>query len=136
MAYFFALKRSRKKDAALIFLFIGLLSFVLLTQSRNPLVSLGTASLLLLWMHRSKYILYFFLILCSVLIIYFSINFYQLVGRDLSDQHEIWSITIEKIRLKPIFGHDLGSSIQIESTNLKKVLSDTHNLYLGLTYKL
>ena len=136
LVYFFAIKRNLKKDIGLIILFVGLLSFVLLTQSRTPLVGFASVLVLLLWMHRSKYLLYFFFISLGLAIIYFILNYDALTARGLSYRPEIWSIAISKILENPILGAGIGTDISIYIEELKKTFSDTHNIHLGLTYNL
>lgn len=137
MAYFFALKRSWKKDVGLIFLFVSLLCFVLLTKSRTPLLGLSSALLLMLWMHRSKYLLYFFLTLCCLSIIYFSINFEQLTDRGLSYRPEIWLNNIEFIKNNPILGYGFGTAgLGTYIKEFETVFTEPHNIHIGLTYSL
>lgn len=137
MAYFFALKRNWKQDTVLIFLFISLLFFILLTQSRTPLLGLSVVFLLLLWMHRSKNILYLFVILCTLSIIYLGLNFDQLMQRGLSFRPEIWSNNIEHIKNNPVFGIGLGSTtISTYIKDLDMLFTEPHNIHLGVTYNL
>lgn len=136
LSYFFAVKRNWKKDIGLILIFSGLLSFVFLTHTRTPLVGLGMVFLFMLWMHRSKFTLYFFLVICTLAAIYFSLNYDLLIQRGLSYRPEIWSITLEKIAHNPIFGSGLGSDIAIYIEELQITFTDTHNIHLGLTYQL
>jgi len=136
ITYFFAIKRNWKKDLILILIFAGLLGFLILTHSRTPLVALSMVFLLLLWMHKSRAVLYFFLIICAIAAIYFSFNYDQLIQRGLSHRPEIWSIVMEKISHNPIFGTGLGSDIYIYIEDLKTTFTDSHNIHLGLTYLL
>ncbi|MCW8933004.1 MAG: O-antigen ligase family protein [Gammaproteobacteria bacterium] len=136
LVYFFSINRYLKRDIALMLMFVTLLFFVILTGSRTPLVGLGVVLLVLLWMNRSKYMLYFFLAICVLAITYFSYNYEFIIQRGLSYRPEIWSITMDQIMLKPLLGHGLGTSIHIESDKLTRIFSDTHNIHLGLTYKL
>jgi len=136
MSYFFSVPRCMNKDIGLVVIFFGLLAFVILTGSRSPLVGMSMVLLMLLWMHRNKYIYVFFTVLLVVLIIFFSINPDILIRAGLSHRPEIWSLSIEQILLKPFFGHGVGTGILIESENIPQLLYDPHNIHLGLTYQL
>ena len=136
MTYFLAAKRNWKKDIGLFFLFAGLLSFVLLTQSRTALVGLSATLIVLLGIHRNKYLLYFFFIISGLASIYFILNYDSLVLRGLSYRPEIWAITLSKILENPFFGAGIGTDISIYIEGSKTVFSDTHNIHLGLTYNL
>lgn len=136
MTYFLATKRNWKKDIGLLFLFAGLLSFVILTKARTPLVGLSVALIVLLWMYRNKYLLYLFFIFCGLACIYLILNSDALILRGLSYRPEIWAITFSKILEHPFFGAGIGTDISIYIEGLKTVFSDTHNIHLGLTYNL
>ena len=136
MAYFVRTKRSFKQDIALILVFIGLFSFVLLTQSRTPLLALTVVVIFLLVQYRSKRTWYFFIIFCSLMAIYFMLNFDLISQRGLSHRPFIWSFTWHEIIKNPLFGTGLGSKISITIESLNTTFSNAHNIHLGLGYNL
>ncbi|WP_198265515.1 O-antigen ligase family protein [sulfur-oxidizing endosymbiont of Gigantopelta aegis] len=136
MTYYFSKDLKLIENIGLVLIFVGLISFIILTLSRTPLVGLSAALVLLLWMHRSKKTLYFLFIIGCLASIYAFFNFEQLTSRGLSFRPEIWSIAFDKISHKPFFGYGIGTNINIYIDGLKTLFSDTHNIHIGLTYNL
>lgn len=133
MVYLLITKRSWTKGIGLGVIFLGLISFVLLTGSRTPLLGFGAASMMLLFVYRSKYI--FFGIVMLVIAYFFSNN-ELILQRGMSYRPEIWTLSFEQILMKPLLGYGLGTDIHIESDTLRRIFSDTHNFHIGLTYQL
>ncbi len=136
MAYFFTRKRNLKQDMLLIFIFIGLFSFVLLTHSRTPLLAFSCSSLFLLWIQRNKYTCYILALTGLIAIIFFTLNFDLLMQRGLSSRPEIWSITLDYIAQQPITGAGIGTGIEIYIAKLDTIFTNSHNIHLSLTFSL
>lgn len=136
LAYFFACQRNWKKDLILFIIFTGLISFVFMTHSKTPLVGMSAVFSLLFIMHKNKKTLFFFIALAIISGVYFIFDYGNLTSRGLSYRPEIWSIAIDRIMLNPFFGHGLGTEISISSPSLRINFSDTHNIHIGITYKL
>ncbi len=136
MIYFLSVKRDWKKDSILLIIFAGLLSFVILTKSRTPLVALSCVFLYLLWVYRNKFVLYFISTLIVFAITYFTLNYEILTERGLSFRPEIWTVVLEEVADKPVFGAGFGTGILIYIEEIQANFSDTHSLYIGLLYNL
>ena len=136
IAYFFSQARNLKKDLFLLFIFTGLILFTLLTGSRTPLVGMTAVLIFMIWEHKNKWIIYLFLLFFVLFIIYLFFNYEALISRGFSYRPEIWSITLNYILAKPILGYGIGSNIDIYIQALNTHFNDTHNIHLGLTYKL
>ncbi len=136
IAYFFTRNRNIKQDVLLFIIFTGLILFTFLTGSRTPLLGLFTVMVFLIWEHKNKWVVYLSAFSLVLFAIYLFFNFELLTSRGTSNRPEIWSITLNYILSKPIFGYGMGSTIDIFISPLNTHLSDTHNIHLGLTYKL
>ena len=136
IAYYFTQARNLKKDLFLLFILTGLILFTLLTGSRTPLVGIAAVLIFLMWEHKNKWIIYLFLFFVMLLLVYLFFNYEGLIIRGFSYRPEIWSITLNYILAKPILGYGIGSNIDIYIQALNTHFNDTHNIHLGLTYKL
>lgn len=136
IAYFFTQARNLKKDLFLLIILTGLVLFTLLTGSRTPLVGMTAVLIFLMWEHKNKWIIYLFIFFLILFTIYLFFNYEGLIKRGFSYRPEIWSITLDYIQSRPIFGYGIGSNIDIYIRGLDTHFNDTHNIHLGLTYKL
>ena len=134
VGYYIATPKTVQKSILLAFIFISLLSFVLLTHSRTALVGLASAFVLLLWMQRSRKALYVAVIIFVIAAIFTIINFENISSRGFSSRPELWALTFEKLSLHPVLGYGIGSELLIYIESLDTTFSEPHNIHLGLTY--
>jgi O-antigen ligase len=126
-----------RSDRALNLAAFGLVaSFMLLTESRGPLLAAGLATILLcaasVWRLRA------FLALGAGLAIWASLpaatkkhTAYVLVERGSSHRFQIWDYTLGLIRDRPLFGHGLAANLHLD---IGDVITFPHDLYLSLLF--
>ncbi|RLD73554.1 MAG: hypothetical protein DRJ07_20675, partial [Bacteroidetes bacterium] len=132
--YYIVTPKTISKSILLAFIFISLLSFVLLTHSRTALVGLTSTFIFLLWLQRSRKAFYIAMIFFVIATIFITTNFENITSRGLSYRPELWVHTLEKISLHPILGFGIGSDLFIYIEGLDETFSEPHNIHLGLTY--
>ncbi len=132
--YYSAMPKTTLKSLFLAFLIISMLSFILFTQARTPLIGLAGAFVFLLWLQQSKKALYIAIALFMFAVIFIVINFESISERGLSYRPELWAFTFEKISLRPLLGYGIGAELLIYIEGANKTFSEAHNIHLGLTY--
>jgi O-antigen ligase len=111
-------------------------TFILMTESRGPLLAAGLATILLcaasVWRLRA------FLTLAAALAVWASLppaarkhTEYVLVERGSSHRFQIWDYTVGLIRDRPLFGHGLAANLHL---NIGDVITFPHDLYLSLLF--
>jgi len=135
-AYLMAKKHSTSTNSLIIIGFLLLLTFIIQTHSRTPLLGLTAVFTLLLIQYSNKKIIYLSTFLAVILAIYLVFNINLITKRGFSYRPEIWQQALNIIHNKPIIGHGLDSAMAIYIPSLKKIFSDSHNIHLGLTYNI
>ena len=118
----------------MILLFIILISFIILTNSRASFVALGTSLIFLLLIHKSKKILYLLAIITIILLTTLIFQPDIIIKRGFSLRPEIWSSSLEQIKNNLFFGHGLGTKISIYIKEQGLRFNNIHNQHLGIIY--
>jgi O-antigen ligase len=111
-------------------------TFILMTESRGPLLAAGLATVLLcaasVWRVRA------FLAIGAGVAIWASLpaaakkhTEYVLVERGSSHRFQIWDYTVGLIRDRPLFGHGLAANLHLD---IGDVITFPHDLYLSLLF--
>lgn len=133
-AYLVAKKHSTSSNSLIIIGFLLLLTFIIQTHSRTPLLGLTAACTFLLIQYRNKKIIYGSTFLMTLLAVYIVFNIDLITQRGFSYRPEIWQQALNDIYNKPVLGHGLGSKMALYITSIKVTFSDSHNIHIGLTY--
>ena len=135
-AYLLTKKHSANTSSLIIIGFLLLLTFIIQTHSRTPLLGLTAVFALLLLQYRNKKIIYTSAFLVVLLAAYLVFNIDLITQRGFSYRPEIWQQALNNIYNAPIAGHGLGSKMALYIPSLKTTFSDSHNIHIGLTYNL
>jgi O-antigen ligase len=119
-------------------------SFILLTESRGPLLAAGLAVVLLcaasVWRVRAL------LVAGAALAIWAGLpaaakkhTEYVLVVRGSSHRFQIWDYTLGLIRDRPLFGHGLAANLHLDiggsaGKDVSDIITFPHDLYLSLLF--
>jgi len=135
-AYLLAKKHATGSNSLIIVGFLLLLTFIIQTHSRTPLLGLTAVFAFLLISYRNKKVAYVSAFLMALLAVYLVFNIDLITQRGFSYRPEIWQQALDDIYNKPVLGHGLGSKMALYILSLKKTFSDSHNIHIGLTYDL
>lgn len=133
MSDFVARRLARHELLLGLFAATALIAFVLLTQSRTPLLALLVAALLLAAVHRNLRggLVALLAILAGVVLLLFADHLWE---RGLSWRPWIWGHVLERYLEKPWLGHGLGDELPIVLPGLGWEFWDTHNMHLTVLY--
>lgn len=134
---FFALTITTENiKTKLIFLFLALFFLIAVTStgSRTPLLALTTTAIWFAFILNNKKSFIIILSSTILLILIYTIYPEAIISRGFSYRPELWSITIDKIILKPIAGYGFDSNSGFYISSLDTTFREPHNIHLSMLY--
>jgi len=130
-----ALQPSRQRLAALLMILAPLLGFVLLTQSRTPLLALAVVIAVQLIANPSRHSRFFALALAALVALGLLLFYDTLIeARGSSRRFEIWLQSWNMYLSAPLLGHGHDSVFQIEIPGAEQIYYDPHNIPLAVLF--
>lgn len=134
---FFALTITTENiKAKLIYLFLALIFLIAVTStgSRTPLLALTTTAIWFAFILNNKKSFIIILSSTILLILIYIIYPEAIISRGFSYRPELWSLTIDKIILKPIVGYGFDSNSGFYINSLDTTFREPHNIHLSMLY--
>lgn len=130
---FFSLFFTSNTKAKFFYILIGalLLSLVIATGSRTPLLALTAAAIWIIILFNNRKSIYIILSYVAALALIFFIYPEIILNRGVSYRPELWNSAIEKILSKPFIGYGFESSLKFYVPSLEKFFEDPHNIHLS-----
>lgn len=136
-ALFFTLSiniENNKTKSICFIIALILLSTVIATGSRTPLLALAATAawIIILFKNRTSiYVTLFSTITLALILLFYP---EAILNRGLSYRPELWSSAIDKILLKPFIGYGFESSLEFHVESLNKYFKEPHNIHLSILY--